>query len=162
MLSLQLGQADEVLKAEEMFDEGFNLLEVGRFRDARKMFEKCLRMKGHRSDTMIYLIWALIREKKNAAVAEELAEKAHQLFNQVPHEDRHSPQYFFVKGLQFELMKDPRRAYAHFKHAYTMDPQFLEAKKEIAFIKRIYGQQKTTVADDLSHVVTKFFKKRTG
>ena len=160
--TLQLGQAQDVLKAESAFDDGFNLLERARFRDARKTFEKCMRMKGHRSDTMIYLIWALIREKKSTVIHEELAEKVNQLFNQVPHEDRHSPQYFFVKGLQFELMKEAQRAYSHFKHAYTMDPGFLEAKKEMAFIKRMYGQQKTSIADDLSHVVTKFFKNRTG
>lgn len=160
--TLALGAAEDVLKAEAAFDDALSNLEKGRFRDARKAFERCLRMKGHRSDTMIFLIWALIREKKSSTHPDELAEKAQQLFNQVAHEDRHSPQYFFVRGLQYELVREPQKAYSHFKHAYQMDPQFLEAKKEMAMIKRVYGKQKTTLADDLSIVVTKMFKKKTG
>lgn len=160
--SLELGQAEEALEAESFFEDGQMSLRNGRFREARKTFEKTLRMKGHRSDTMIYLIWALIREKKSVSDPSALGQKTASLFNQVPHEDRHSAHYFFVKGLHYEIIGDVNRAYSNFKHSYAMDPSFSEARKEMSLIKKQYGRRNTSLADDLSIVVTKLFKKKTG
>lgn len=160
---LELGQADEILKAESAFDEAYLKLTHGRFREARKMFEKVLRMRGARTDTMIYLVWALVREKKAATDPSKLAEKVGSLLTQVPHEDRHSPPYFFVRGLHYELLGEYKLAYNHFKHAITLEPNFSEARKEIAMLKSTYGRQRSSfLTEDLSQVVTNLFKKRSG
>lgn len=160
--TLELGEAQDALQAESYFEEGLANLKNGRYRDSRKVFEKVLRMKGHRTDTMIFLIWALVREKRTVSDPVALGQKIASLFNQVPHEDRHSPHYFFAKGLHYEVLGDINRAYANYKHAYSMDPSFSEARKEMSLIKKQYGRRPTSLADDLSVVVTKLFKKKTG
>jgi CheY-like chemotaxis protein len=161
--TLELGQADEILKAESAFDEAYLRLTKGRFREARKMFEKVLRTRGARSDTMIFLVWALIREKKAGSDPLKLGDKVGSLLQQVPHEDRHSPPYFFVRGLYYGLLGDVKQSYSHLRHAVTLEPGFGEARKEMAMLKSQYGRQKTNLlTDDLSQVVTNFFKKKSG
>lgn len=162
--TLEMGLAEEILFAETVFEQGFNLLQSGRYRDARKTFEKALKMKGHRTDLMVYLIWAYICEKRNSAPSLELYEKVKSMIAQVAHEDRHSPHYFFVRGLSYELCGEFEKSMSAFKHTLTLEPGFAEARKEIALVRRLAAKHKTTLSDELSQVVTKFFKpkKRSG
>ncbi|OFZ11889.1 MAG: hypothetical protein A2Z20_03045 [Bdellovibrionales bacterium RBG_16_40_8] len=159
--TLEIGQAEEVLKAEEKFEEAFRRLKANQFREARKGFESTMRLKGHRSDTMVYFTWALIKEKRKNHGRAELVEKVKNYLAQVAHEDRHSPSYFFVKGMHCELTGQVQKAYHYFKHSLTIDPNFIDAKREILFIKRNYSGKTKPISDDLS-VVTRFFKRNVG
>lgn len=161
--TLELGHAEEILASEVVFDEGLRHLKSNKFREARRTFEKLIKMRGHRTDTIVYLTWALIKEKRNKNDLNTIAKKVDSLLEQVPHEDRHSAQYFFVKAMSYELNGDVQKAYNTFKRVLTIDPLFLDAKREITYIKSNYSKQKTSfMHDDLSTVVARFFKKKTG
>jgi CheY-like chemotaxis protein len=162
--TLENGLAEEILRAESVFEQGLQLLETGQHREARKSFEKAMRMKGHRSDLMVYLVWAYVYDKRNKVPTIELYEKVRSMISQVPHEDRHSPQYFFIRGLSFGLCGDHPKALSAFKHALALDPQFAEARKEASFAKKLASRTSTTMSDDLSQVVTRFFgpRRRSG
>lgn len=161
--TLEVGLAEEILKSESAFEEALSRLKTGNFRDARKIFERTMKLKGHRSDTVVFFIWALIKEKRKSMDRMELAERVKSYLIKVPHEDRHSAQYFFIKGMHYELNGQVEKAYQYFKHSLTIDPSFSDPKREILYIKQHYGGRKSqTFTDDLSQVVTKFFKKKTG
>jgi len=160
---LEMGDAEEALKAEASFEEALRLLRENRFRDARKAFERTLHMKGHRSDTIVYMIWALIKEKRKNTEKDQLADRVRDLLEQVAHEDRHSPQYFFIKGMYLELTGQIQKAYELLKHCLIIDPHFKDARREMAFIKQNYAKQKTNIfTDDLSTIVGNFFKKKSS
>jgi CheY-like chemotaxis protein len=161
--TLDVGLAEDILKAESTFEEGQRLLQQRAFRDARKTFERASKMKGRRSDTIIYYIWALIKDKRHKADRRSLAEKIATLMPQVAHEDRHGATYYFIRGMYYELTGQVQKAYMNFKHAMSLDPFFEDAKREMTYIKTNYSRSnKTIFSDDLSQVVTKFFKKRSG
>jgi len=160
--TLELGYAEEILRAESTFEEGHKLLQTNRFRDARKTFERTLKMKGHRSDAIIYLVWALIKEKRNRTDHQKLSRQVTSLMNQVSHEDRHSPSYFFVKGMHYEIRGQVQKAYDSFKYCLLVEPGFNDARRELAYIKQNYNRKNNTITDDLSQVVTNFFKKKSG
>lgn len=161
--TLELGHTEDILKAETSFEEGMRHLKSNRFRDARKVFEHTLTLKGHRSDTLVYLIWAVTKEKRNRINHEELAEKINSLLNRVPHEERHSAHYFFVKGMFYDLSGDTEKAYKHHKHCLTMDPYFLDAKRELEFINDNQNRKKAnTLTGELSTVVAKIFGKKSS
>ncbi len=161
--TLESGLTEEILQAESAFENGVQLLQVGRYREARKMFERTLNMRGRRTDTPVYLAWALIKEKRTASPSLELAEQARYILAQVPHEDRHTPQYFFVKGLYYMLRGEFGRAKSALEHTLAVDPHFSEVRKEMALLRRFAKQQQSSsLTDELSQVVTKFFKKRSG
>ncbi len=143
--TLQLGQAEEILKAESSFEEAMRYLKASRFRDARKQFQSILNLKGHRSDTMVYFLWAYIKEKRNRSDNIELANKVSSQLHAVPHEDRHSTQYFFIKGLYYDLLGETDKAYKHHKHCLALDPHFLDARREMAFIKKMSASRKRTL-----------------
>jgi hypothetical protein len=84
------------------------------------------------------------------------------MLNKVAHEDRHSPQYFFTKGMYYELGGHVQKAYNHFKHCLALEPGFQEARRELVYIKQNYNSKGNSWSDDLSQVVTKFFRKRSG
>ena len=158
--TLEVGLAEEILQSESLFEQGVHMLSASKNREARKTFQKCLKMKGHRSDIMVYIIWALVLEKRNRVSHLDLYEKVRSLISQVAHEDRHSPHYFFVRGLYYSLRGENNKAYSAFKHALTLDNNFLEVKREISLLKRYAtSKSKSVMTDDLSQVVTRFFKK---
>lgn len=160
---LELGLAEEVLKAESYFEEGMRHLRNGKNREARKTFEVTSLLKGARSDIVVYYLWALIKEKRRSADQQQLALKVDRYLNKVAHEDRHSPHYFFVKGMHYELTGQIQKAYQFLKHSASLDPNFLDPKREMAYIKQHYSSRKNSAfTDDLSVVVTKFFKKKSG
>ncbi|MCB0350665.1 MAG: DnaJ domain-containing protein [Bdellovibrionales bacterium] len=161
--TLEMGQAEDILKAESSFEEALRCLRSSRFREARKAFERTLSLKGARSDTMVYFLWAYIKEKRNRANHVDVASKVSACLNKVPHEDRHSAHYFFVKGLYYDLIGQAQKAYKHHQHCLAMDPYFNDAKRELTFIKRSFNAKKSmTLTDDLSMVVTKLFGKKSG
>ncbi|MEQ1665268.1 MAG: J domain-containing protein, partial [Bdellovibrionales bacterium] len=161
--TLELGHAEEVLKSESAIEDGLKLLKLNRFRDARKVFEKTLELKGHRTNTIIYLIWALIKEKRKKMEPRKLAERVKPLLEKVQHEDRHSPHYFFIRGMYFELLGEVQKAHQLLRHSLTIDPSFNDARRELTYLKHNYATQKTNIlTDDLSVVVSNLFKKKSG
>jgi CheY-like chemotaxis protein/curved DNA-binding protein CbpA len=159
--TLQIGAAEEILKAESAFEEALKLLQTNRYREARKAFERTIKMRGHRSDTIIYLTWSLLKEKRNKTDHDKLTHYVSSLISQVPHEDRHSIPYFFAKGMLYEISGQVHKAQHSFKHCLALDPNFLDARRELAFIKEKYGKMKaSSFSDDLSVVVTKFFGRK--
>ena len=160
--TLEVGLAEEILQAESMFEQGSHLLGAKRYRDARKTFQKAMKIKGHRSDLMVYICWALIMEKRKRVSALDLYEKIRSLLSQIPHEDRHSPHYFFVRGLYYQLKGEFNKAYAAFRHTLTLDHNFMEAKREISLMKSHASRGRSMMTDDLSQVVTRFFKKKSS
>ncbi len=160
--TLEHGLADEILQAESMFEQATHLLKAQHFREARKIFEKVLKMTGKRSDTVVYYLWALIKEKRHRSNREDLISRVQDLLQTIAHEDRHSPQYFFVKGMSYELTGQIQHAYQTFKRVLSMDPEFFDAKKELSYIKQQYAQKKTSFTDELSVVVTKILGRKTG
>lgn len=162
--TLNLGEAEEILAAESAFEEGFKTLQAGRFRESRKLFEKCIKMKGHRSDTPLYLCWALLQEKRGLTgeQVQKLLSKASSYIARVPHEDRHSPQYFYTRGLYYLIKPDLYKAEACFRNAVALDSYFVDAQRELKALKSRLDRTKSTLTLELSQVVTNFFKKKVG
>lgn len=157
---LELGHAENILKAETSLEEALRFMQKNKNREARKTLEKLIKTQGARSDVIVYYLWALIKEKRRETDHYELAEQVEKYLNRVPHEDRHSAQYFLVKGMYYELTDQIQKAYQYLKHSSSLNPSFLDPKREIAYIKEHYAnRKKTTFKDDVSVVVTQFFKK---
>lgn len=161
--TLALGHAEEVLKSESVFEEGLRHLRARRFRDARKSFHKTTQIKGHRSDAIVYFIWAYIKERRHRTETKELSEKVKNYLNQVPHEERHSAPYFLIKGMHYELSGQIQKSYQSLKHCLVLDPSFLDAKRELTYIKQHYGKKKgNTLSHELTSVMTKIFGRKSG
>lgn len=157
------GSAEELLQAESLFEQSYRLLKNGRYGEAREGLQKLLNMKSHKSDAAIYLIWATIKENKKGQNIHELIQHTNHLISKVPHEDRHSPHYFYAKALVCSLREDYQKAYTFLKHTLALEPEFTEAKKELMLINNAYKKsQKTSITHLLAAMASLFKKKKTG
>ena len=161
--TLELGLAEEVLHAESQFEKAYFSLVSKKYREARHAFLEVKKIKGHRSDISIYILWALVMEKRRKVDLQKLHSKCELLLSEVPHEDRHSPHYFFAKGLSYQIQGNLGKAAHFFKNAILLDNNFLEAKKELGITaKKMSRSKSSSFSADLSQVVTRFFKKKSG
>ncbi|MCB0363516.1 MAG: DnaJ domain-containing protein, partial [Bdellovibrionales bacterium] len=111
---LTMGHADEMLHIESVFEEAHGLLFRGRYQKALAILEKIAEGKKHRTDLIVYLLWAKIKvgslSKDSAAFIDEIT---YQL-NLVPPEERHTPIYIYVKGLYLKMIGNVDKAYVYF------------------------------------------------
>ena len=79
----------------------------------------------------------------------------------IPPEERHNAIYYFVKGLFNKQLGDQEQALHNIKHAVSMQPNFLIAKRELRLIEL---QEKNKPVDllnaDLKDVVGLLFKRK--
>ena len=78
----------------------------------------------------------------------------------IPPEDRHSPIFFFVKGLLSVASNESEQARKNFEHAISMDPNFIEARRELNVLRLTKTKSNDLLKADLKDVVGALFGKR--
>ena len=152
---LEMGLADEVLRMEAAFEDAITYLQRGRYQKALEVLSQMKAKKNHRADLAVYYVWALIKVGAPQKKMEKfIAEVGYQL-NHVPPEERHSAIYIFVKGLYLKLIGRQDKAHTYFKHALTMDPSMMSAKRELVALEGSGGRRGNT--GEITSVVGKFF-----
>lgn len=154
---LHLGQADELIRNEALFEEALALLHRGQYQKALKILQTISTYKAHRSDLLIYQLWAKIKLGTPSRGMEKFIEEIGYELNQIPPEGRHTPIYIFVKGLYLKLIGRFDKAYTYFKHATTMDPSMTMAKREMVALE---GDSRRSSTNDLTSVVGMLFHNK--
>ncbi|NQZ02285.1 MAG: DnaJ domain-containing protein, partial [Bdellovibrionales bacterium] len=152
---LSMGDAEELLDAEQKVADGEALIRRGEYSKAYKLFKEVFKMKSHRSDVPILLTWALLKAPTPKEKAKTIAKTAQALLKKIPPEDRHQPRFFLAKGLYYSFIGQHDKATQHFVNAYTADPSLIEARREM-----IRAQRKAEQSHDRSKtLITKILKK---
>ncbi|HET6982197.1 MAG TPA: DnaJ domain-containing protein, partial [Myxococcaceae bacterium] len=126
------GQADvdvqAVLQAEETFNKGTALVRARRFVDAVKSFDDAIAANPREGEFYAWRGYArffTIQDKKVAMV-----EALRDLNQSLKLNDRCAPAHYFI-GQLYKLTGDAATALKHFKRCVTIDPQHVEAQREI-------------------------------
>lgn len=155
--SLEMGKAEDVLEQENKFDKARNYLTRGRYKEAYDIYERLHMKKNRRPDLLIYLLWAKIKlGTPNNNNLEEFIKDVERLMYQIPPEERHNANYFFVKGLFNKLLGNIKKSATYFRHAYSIDHGFKEARQELAALKKQYGissRKKQTFVGELTSII---------
>lgn len=138
---LEIGQAEDLLQAEAIFEKGKQLLKSGQAKQALECFDLALAKKFARSALNLHRIWAMIRMFEGGDKKIKIRELEASL-DEVPPEDRHDGLYFFVKGLFLKCVGTLDQAKSFFDRAIAVDPDFIEARREINVIR--LKQENTT------------------
>ncbi|MCB0365409.1 MAG: response regulator [Bdellovibrionaceae bacterium] len=152
---LEMGLADEVLRMEAAFEDAVTFLHRGRYQKALEILDEIRKKKNQRGDLIIFHVWAKIKVGCPQSKQEKFIADVGYELNQVPPEERHSANYIFVKGLYFKLIGRFDKAYTYFKHASTMDPSLMSAKRELVALEGKDNARGTT--GELTGVFSKFF-----
>ena len=126
------GQADvdvqSVLQAEETFNKGTALVRARRFVDAVKSFDDAIAANPREGEFYAWRGYArffTIQDKKVAMV-----EALRDLNQSLKLNERCAPAHYFI-GQLYKLTGDAATALKHFKRCVTIDPQHVEAQREI-------------------------------
>lgn len=131
---LELGQAEDLLAAEAIFEKGKQLLKSGQAKQALECFNNAMSKKFVRPALNLHRIWALIRLYETGDKTVKIRELDTAL-DEIPPEDRHDALYFFVKGLFFKSIGTQEQAKIYFDRAIAVEPDFIEARRELNVIK---------------------------
>ena len=157
---LDQGRADELLKAEAIYEKGKALLSSGRISQALEAFEEVGKFNLAKSDLTMYRVWAMLKmmETKKGAADIKVVE---QQLEQIPPEDRHDAIYHFVKGLFQKQIGRADIARGLFERAIAVDPQFIDARRELNVLRLKNETQKVDIwKGDLKDVVGLLFKPK--
>lgn len=146
---LEVGQAEDLLQAEAIFERGKQLLKAGQAKQALECFDLALSKKFVRSALNLHRLWAMIRMFEGGDKKIKIRELEASL-DEVPPEDRHDGLYFFVKGLFLKCVGTLDQAKVYFDRAIAVDPDFIEARREINVIRL---KQENHTASGVSHIL---------
>lgn len=153
------GSAEKVLQNESLFEQGQSQLRKGRYQAALDIFARIIEQKHHRADVHIYFAWAKMKVGAPDQKLEKFLNAISETINKVPPEDRHSAPYFYTKGLFYTQIGDLEKAKTNFKHALVLDPNFVEARRDLT-VARSRLRSQSDAFGDFSTVVTKLFGRR--
>jgi curved DNA-binding protein CbpA/CheY-like chemotaxis protein len=156
---LHEGSAEKVLQNESLFEQGQAHLRKGKYKLALEVFARIIEQKHHRADVHIFFAWAKMKVGAPDQKLEKFLKSISEIINKVPPEDRHSAPYFYTKGLFYMQIGDLEKAKTNFKHALAMDPNFVEARRDLT-VARSRLRSQGDAFTDFSTVVTKIFGRR--
>ena len=159
---LEKGNAEKILLAESLYEEGRRLIHSGQGALAKDKLQKALSLSPQNSEINLHYLWARILTINEKNVQEILRE-CDENIGRVPPEDRHNALYFFVKGLFQKNLGDVKAASVNFQNAIGMQPEFVEAKRELNLLSlsaKSKNANKDLLKADLKDVVGMLFKRK--
>lgn len=153
------GSAEKVLQNESIFDQGQIFLRKGKFSDALDCFQQLATQRQHRSDLSIYMAWAKMKVGVDSKRQDTFLKEIGEILTKVPPEERHSAPYFYTKALYYLQIGDLEKSKTNFKHAMVLDPNFVEARRDLAVVRNKL-QSKTDSLGEFSSVVASFLGRK--
>jgi curved DNA-binding protein CbpA/response regulator RpfG family c-di-GMP phosphodiesterase len=134
LLEQEKGKAEAILESELLKEDARRGLSKGDFRKSLELLERALTLAPPVSETKLFHMWAKIKSAPAGRPSPALLTQARDLLSSIPPEDRHNPTYYFVKALSLQLQSDISGAKKSLEHAVMMDPQFIDAKRELTML----------------------------
>lgn len=162
-LEMEKGKAESILQAEQFVETARPLLTQGDFKKAKDLLEQAVKLAPPTAEHRLFMMWA---QMKTAAApsAVAVASKVRDDLLSIPPEDRHTPTYYFVRGLQLRLNGDIEGAKKNLSHAVSLDADFIDARREMLVIDGTKAKAAAANTDllrgDLKDVVGMLFKKK--
>lgn len=159
VLELEKGKASAILEAEQLVEAARPLLTTGDFKKAKEMLDQAVKLAPPTSEARLLLMWARMK----ATPSEDTNTKVRDELGLIPPEDRHGPIYYFVRGLNLRLVGDIENAKKNLAHATSLDPDFIDAKREMVLANNSKGASAAPtdlLRGDLKDVVGMLFKKK--
>ncbi len=149
---------EKQLQAESLVEEGYQSLQRGRLPQATEALEKAQQLyPSHRC--AILLNWTKLKGTLPPMKLKEVIEN----LEAIPLEERRNAEYNYVMGLLKRKQGDLEGAIAQFEKALAMNPQFLDARREMTEIKGDTNKKSFDLLNgDISAIVGNLFRKKSS
>ncbi len=154
-------EAEKQLMSEDLLHEAGKLIQRSKFEEAKGHIDKAIGL--YKSDkSMLYSIWIKLKMDSSKLDYDTAARWLNDI-KKMPTHSKRTPLYYFVSGLAKKHMGNMPEAKNDFEKALQADPEFMDARRELATIKGGSGEKMTMdelLKADLGTVITKLFKKK--
>ncbi|MEQ1877131.1 MAG: response regulator [Bdellovibrionia bacterium] len=158
---LEHGQAEKILEAESLLEEGKALLKSNQSVKAAEKFKQAQALRKPTSELILHTLWAELAALATGGGSPENAAQIGEGLNKIAPEDRHNFLYYFVKGLFQKHLGDMDSAKSNLSHSVALKPEFLEAKRELHLLNISHKAKSTNILHgDLKDVVGLIFGKK--
>lgn len=159
---LEMGKAENIMKADSLTEKGKDYLRNNNLSQAFVLFNEAMLLCPPSLSLKLHHIWCSIKLNEAKRVNSSDLEKYNMTLKSVPAEDRHTPVYYFVRSLVQKTEGRYEEAIKGFQHVLHLDPGFIHARREISFVKgNVEGtQKKDLLKADLKDVVGMLFKRK--
>ena len=161
LLEVREQNATKMLFAENMLEQGKQLLAAGQAQKALDKFTEAFEINKDNPDILGYRIWAQLKLLNPKKVQEQLIQIDRDIMAFSQH-SRQSALFHFIKGLFNKEKGNLPQAKTHIENAINIDPNFLEARRELNVLK--LKQKKEQPVDllrgDLRDVVGMLFRRK--
>ena len=127
---LEHGQAERIIKSENLYERGLMLLNNNKYNEACECFDEVYKINLFNNDFLVYYCWALMKRATPASQRPKLLSVLDDFISRIPTEARHNSSYFYVKGLYLKARGNYEKALIAFKHSFTLNPDFKPAHIE--------------------------------
>lgn len=157
---LEHGQTKVRLEQEALFEEAKEKLNKQKYGEARQLLDRAVDLFNPTPEILLHHLWAKLKTLTKESAQDDLNTINEEL-GKVPPEDRHNATYYFVKGLFQKYLGENQQAMNNLQHAVGLEPNFLEAKRELNVIKLGGNDAPVDLLNaDLKDVVGMLFKKK--
>ena len=158
--NLEINETKKRLRAEMIAEKSIDQLKRGRAKDALGKLQESYELYPT-TNNLIYLCWAKLKSHIGN-IPEEIQQEVQDKLQEVPHEERRSADYLFVIGLLKKAAGDFEGAQAQLDKVLMIDPNFLDARREISSLKSALKNSSSNniFSDDLGSFVGRLFKKQ--
>lgn len=158
--TLEIGQLKEILNVESQLEDCNQLIRKGQYKSALIKLQKLELQPHHPSKIKLLIAWARLKNlPEDPQSVGEILNKFQKLMHTIPPEDRHSVEFFFVKGLYYRLIGQHSKAASYLRNCLTLDPTFSEAKSELIRAESKTRTQSRKSIDQIPTMITRFIKK---
>jgi CheY-like chemotaxis protein/curved DNA-binding protein CbpA len=161
LLEKEKGRAESILQAEQLMEDARRLLTKGDFKKAHEAMEKAVSLAPPTTEARLLHMWSRL---KTAPEGSLIPTQIRDELTQIAPEDRHSPTYYFVRGVMMRMTGEFENAKKNLQHAVSLDPDFIDARREIMLVGSSQNADSNKPVDllrgDLKDVVGLLFKKK--
>ncbi len=156
--SMKQKVAEKQLNSERIGEEGLILLKRGQIRSALSKLNEAIRL--HPSHVLnTYWCWATLKAYGDK-IPPEILKEVQRKMEAIPGEERRTPIYLFVSGLVKKSMNDYEGAQAQFDKALSLDPAFLDVRRELSLLRQPKEGNTDTFTGELTSIVGRLFKRQ--
>ncbi len=150
---------ENLLHCETLVAKGKVSLRRGDLTKAKEQLNEAVSRSFQSTELQLLLLWCQMKSTDFVANQQTITHIKESLAMVSP-DGRHSPLFYFVKGLLSVVSNDPREAYKYFEIVLATDREFIEARREMSTLKHAKPRKPDIFIDDISVVLHAWFKPK--
>lgn len=159
--NLQSIRAEKEINADGLASEALELIRRGTYAKAEEKLKEAMKIREDDDHTLCLFVWAKLKQNSRMPKAEIL--NLQRQLDQIPNMDRGNPFFHMAQGL-VRMANGDVNAINSFEKALSLDPAFVEARREINAIAGANKAAATSASDiltgDITSIVSQIFKRK--